>query len=99
MYHKIWKLDGVVAQLVERLVRNEKVRGSTPLGSTSLRPQRSKDEGCHAGAPGAKEGYGSIRHLSSSVDTQFHINHIQPAVELKTHFFEMANLFKVKFAV
>ena len=26
--------DGVVAQLVERLVRNEKVRGSIPLGST-----------------------------------------------------------------
>src|SRR6185437_1453479 len=26
---------GVVAQLVERLVRNEEVRGSTPLGSTS----------------------------------------------------------------
>ena len=30
------ELDGVVAQLVERLVRNEKVRGSTPLGSTIL---------------------------------------------------------------
>ena len=30
-------VDGVVAQLVERLVRNEKVRGSTPLGSTILR--------------------------------------------------------------
>ena len=29
-----FRLDGVVAQLVERLVRNEKVRGSTPLGST-----------------------------------------------------------------
>jgi hypothetical protein len=29
-------VDGVVAQLVERLVRNEKVRGSTPLGSTIL---------------------------------------------------------------
>jgi hypothetical protein len=29
-------VDGVVAQLVERLVRNEKVRGSTPLGSTML---------------------------------------------------------------
>ncbi len=29
-------LVGVVAQLVERLVRNEKVRGSTPLGSTIL---------------------------------------------------------------
>ncbi len=29
-------MDGVVAQLVEHLVRNEKVRGSTPLGSTIL---------------------------------------------------------------
>ena len=29
-------LAGVVAQLVERLVRNEKVRGSNPLGSTSF---------------------------------------------------------------
>ena len=28
------KLDGVVAQLVERLVRNEKVAGSIPVGST-----------------------------------------------------------------
>jgi hypothetical protein len=27
-------LNGVLAQLVERLVRNEKVRGSNPLGST-----------------------------------------------------------------
>ncbi len=27
-------VNGVVAQLAERLVRNEKVRGSTPLGST-----------------------------------------------------------------
>ena len=26
--------DGGIAQLVERLVRNEKVRGSTPLAST-----------------------------------------------------------------
>ncbi len=29
-------LDGVVAQLVERLVRNEKVRGSNPLTSTPM---------------------------------------------------------------
>src|SRR6478752_7262627 len=29
-------LAGAVAQLGERLVRNEEVRGSTPLGSTSL---------------------------------------------------------------
>jgi hypothetical protein len=28
--------DGVVAQLVERLVRNEKVAGSIPVGSTIL---------------------------------------------------------------
>ena len=33
---RIKEFDGVVAQLVERLVRNEKVRGSTPLGSTIL---------------------------------------------------------------
>ena len=32
-------LVGVVAQLVERLVRNEKVRGSTPLGSTICKTQ------------------------------------------------------------
>jgi hypothetical protein len=31
-----FSFDGVVAQLVERLVRNEKVRGSIPLGSTIL---------------------------------------------------------------
>ena len=41
-------LVGVVAQLVERLVRNEEVRGSTPLGSTILRSEprqrfRAKD--------------------------------------------------------
>ena len=29
-------VDGVVAQLVERLVRNEKVAGSIPVGSTIL---------------------------------------------------------------
>ena len=31
---------GAVAQLGERLVRNEEVRGSNPLGSTSLRSLR-----------------------------------------------------------
>src|SRR5436309_15997894 len=35
--------SGAVAQLGERLVRNEEVRGSIPLGSTSLR-------GCAASA-------------------------------------------------
>ena len=32
--------NGVVAQLVERLVRNEKVAGSIPVGSTILRSER-----------------------------------------------------------
>ena len=32
-------LAGVVAQLVERLVRNQQVRGSNPLGSTILRSE------------------------------------------------------------
>ena len=43
-------MDGVVAQLAERLVRNEKVAGSIPVGSTSPRPQRSEGEGCRAEA-------------------------------------------------
>ena len=33
------ELAGVVAQLVERLVRNQQVRGSNPLGSTILRSE------------------------------------------------------------
>jgi putative endonuclease len=32
------------------------VRGSNPLGSTSLRPPRSEDEGCRAEVPGTKAG-------------------------------------------
>ena len=34
-------LPGAVAQLVERLVRNEEVRGSTPLGSTISQEKQS----------------------------------------------------------
>jgi putative endonuclease len=41
--HCLRLMAGVVAQLVERLVRNEKVAGSIPVGSTSLRsPLRSE---------------------------------------------------------
>ena len=36
IHFPIGDLSGVLAQLVERLVRNEKVRGSNPLGSTTL---------------------------------------------------------------
>ena len=46
---------GAVAQLGERVVRNDEVRGSIPLGSTSLRPVgygsaslSPMDEGCLA---------------------------------------------------
>jgi hypothetical protein len=34
--HRLRRKGGAVAQLGERLVRNEEVRGSNPLGSTSL---------------------------------------------------------------
>ena len=57
---------GAVAQLGERLVRNEEVRGSTPLGSTTpyrspvrdlllrhfRRPQQMIEEGRQPGAAG-----------------------------------------------
>ena len=41
---------GGIAQLVERLVRNEKARGSNPLTS-SLRSCRRRERGCRAEAP------------------------------------------------
>src|SRR5262249_22466037 len=54
---------GAVAQLGERLVRNEEVRGSIPLGSTSLRSLRElrlggphRSEGCRGVACRAKTG-------------------------------------------
>jgi hypothetical protein len=36
-------VDGVVAQLAERLVRNEKVAGSIPVGSTILKASNPRD--------------------------------------------------------
>ena len=50
------KMAGVVAQLVERLVRNEEVRGSTPLGSTSLRLKRSEERRLPRRSASAKAG-------------------------------------------
>ena len=35
---------GAVAQLVERVVRNDEVRGSTPLGSTRHRPGNDRGD-------------------------------------------------------
>jgi hypothetical protein len=43
--------------LVDRRYGIQEVRGSNPLGSTSLRPQRSEDEGCRAEAHSAQAGW------------------------------------------
>ena len=53
---KLWMadVDGVVAQLVERLVRNEKVAGSIPVGSTSLMAGNPRDLKLHS-APAKRE--------------------------------------------
>ena len=72
--HVIPAAEGAIAQLGERVVRNDEVGGSIPPGSTSLRWLRQlrlgkpvqilKSEacgGCHGVARGAKPGYkGSI---------------------------------------
>src|SRR6185369_10337148 len=52
----ILRLGGAVAQLGERLVRNEEVRGSNPLGSTSLR-SRSEWEAAASKPTWAKAGF------------------------------------------
>src|SRR5881398_2343699 len=41
-------LKGGIAQLVERLVRNEKARGSNPLTSTNVRGRSKLDFSCKA---------------------------------------------------
>ena len=46
---------GVVAQLVERLNGIQEVRGSNPLGSTILRPQRSGERRMVSSVALAKE--------------------------------------------
>jgi hypothetical protein len=69
--------DGAIAQLGERVVRNDEVGGSIPPGSTSLRSLRELrlgkpmpvyrsevSEGCHAIARRATAGLGLIRFYS-----------------------------------
>ncbi len=46
--------DGAVAQLGERLVRNEEVSGSIPLSSTRLRPDQVRGSARRAGLPVAR---------------------------------------------
>jgi hypothetical protein len=50
---------GVLAQLVERLVRNEKVRSSSLLGSTSLR-RRNHELACAAHLPTVMKRFASF---------------------------------------
>src|ERR1700730_13802338 len=59
--------DGAIAQLGERVVRNDEVGGSIPPGSTSLRRLRllrlaepSRSEGCRVVARRAKTGLGKL---------------------------------------
>ena len=63
--------DGAIAQLGERVVRNDEVGGSIPPGSTSLRRLRLlrlgkpyRSEGCRVVARRAKTGLGKLgRHV------------------------------------
>ena len=68
--------DGAIAQLGERVVRNDEVGGSIPPGSTSLRLLRKlrlgkpmpayrgeASEGCHVVAPLGVDG---LRHRPTS---------------------------------
>src|SRR3954463_1954744 len=57
-------VNGAIAQLGERVVRNDEVGGSIPPGSTSLRRLRLlrlgkpyRSEGCRVVAPWAKTGW------------------------------------------
>src|SRR5437660_3371259 len=59
--------DGAIAQLGERVVRNDEVGGSIPPGSTSLRRLRLlrlgepfRREGCRVVARRAKTGLGKL---------------------------------------
>jgi hypothetical protein len=62
--------EGAIAQLGERVVRNDEVGGSIPPGSTSLRRLRllrlgkpSQSEGCRVVARRAKTGSRSPIHF------------------------------------
>ncbi len=63
------RMDGVVAQLVERLVRNEKVRGSIPLGSTiiSLVAQKPYEDAVKEWAEIKLEAGKGKRHVNSGL--------------------------------
>jgi hypothetical protein len=63
-------VDGVVAQLVERLVRNEKVRGSTPLGST-IPQSRSMSEAEHHEMAHAAPVPKAVADLVARFESQF----------------------------
>ena len=64
--------DGAIAQLGERVVRNDEVGGSIPPGSTSLRRLRLlrlgkpyRSEGCRGVAQRAEPGLGNPLPLTS----------------------------------
>ena len=73
--------DGAIAQLGERVVRNDEVGGSIPPGSTSLRRLRllrlgepSRSEGCRGVARRAKPGLGKPRRPREPPSLYFPVN-------------------------
>ncbi len=68
------RLGGAVAQLGERLVRNEEVRGSTPLGSTTCATESSASQnliaGLMEGAPRLKVSAASRHREAAEVADQ-----------------------------
>ena len=88
----LWR--GVVAQLVERLNGIQEVRGSNPLGSTSLRPQRSggrrlprrreAQAGRHDNLPA---GFGSACQPISTTTVQFFYVYILQSEAGPDHFY------------
>jgi hypothetical protein len=70
-------VDGVLAQLVERLVRNEKVRSSSLLGSTILHPE-------YNGKPGRKLPSRSTKTPAIAFGISFAKKEIQTAMKSKS---------------
>jgi hypothetical protein len=72
LIHRETVAEGAIAQLGERVVRNDEVGGSIPPGSTSLRRLRllrlgmpSRSEGCRVVAPLGEDGLSTASFTSA----------------------------------
>src|ERR1700686_4966962 len=78
--------DGAIAQLGERVVRNDEVGGSIPPGSTSLRRLRllrlgkpPRSEGCRVLAPLGEDGVETLPHLPVNLGGRFSMKLATPS--------------------